>query len=185
MVNSMRAVALLRGINVGTGTRVPMAELRELAEGIGLTDVATYVQSGNLVFTTAPLDEARLASSLEAAILTAFGVTSPVILRTQAELAAIGSAHPLAAGVERAALLHVVFLRDAPSKEDLARLDPARSPAERFMLDGRELYVHYPDGSGRSKLTLDYIERRLGTVATARNWNTVQKLVAMTASPDR
>ncbi|MEO8511906.1 MAG: DUF1697 domain-containing protein [Chloroflexota bacterium] len=181
----MRAVVLLRGINVGTGTRVPMAELREVAEGIGLTDVATYVQSGNLAFTVATLDEARLASSLEAAILTGFGVRSPVMIRTGAELATVASSHPFAADEERPALLHVVFLRAAPAKEDLARLDPARSPADRFTLDGREFYLHYPNGSGRSKLTLDYIERRLGTVATARNWKTVQRLATMTEKPGR
>lgn len=185
MVHGMRAVALLRGINVGAGTRVPMAELRELAEGLGLADVATYVQSGNLVFSTPSLDETQLASSLEAAIATAFAVRSPVIVRTDAELATVAAAHPFAADEPQPAMLHVAFLRDAPSKADLAKLDPARSPTDRFALAGRELYLHYPGGSGRSKLTLDYIERRLGTVATARNWRTVQKLAAMTGTPAR
>jgi uncharacterized protein (DUF1697 family) len=185
MVHGMRAVALLRGINVGAGRRVPMGGLRELAEQLGLTEVATHVQSGNLVFSTRSFDEARIASSLEAAIATAFGVTPPVIVRTGAELASIAAAHPFAAGELRPAMLHVAFLRDAPSKAALASLDPARSPGDRFTLAGRELYLHYPNGSGRSKLTLDYIERRLATVATARNWRTVQQLAAMTENPDR
>jgi uncharacterized protein (DUF1697 family) len=184
MVDGMRAVALLRGINVGTGTRVPMAELRDLATGLGLTDVATYVQSGNLVFAAATVDEARLAPKLEAAIQAAFGVRSPVLIRTGAELATVATAHPFAGDEARTTHLHVIFLRGAPTQDDFARLDPARSPADRFKLSGRELYVHYPDGSGRSKLTLAYIEQRLGTVATARNWRTVQQLATMTENPE-
>ena len=129
-------MALLRGINVGGSARVPMAELRELCEGVGLTDVATYVQSGNVVFTAASLDAAISFSS-------------------------------------------------APSKERAAALDSDRSPGDRFALRGRELYVHYPNGQGRSKLTVDYIEKALGTVGTARNWNTVQKLRAMVTEVDR
>lgn len=179
MVHGMRAVALLRGINVGTGTRVPMAEVRALAEGLGLTDVATYVQSGNVVFTVPSLHEAQLASSFETAIASAFTVQSKVLIRTESQLAGVAAAHPFEADEPRPAMLHVVFLRDARSRDDLASLDPARSPGDRFVLTGRELYLHYAKGSGRSKLTLDYIERRLGTVGTARNWNTVQKLVEM------
>lgn len=181
----MRGVALLRGINVGGSARVPMAELRELFDSLGLTDVATYVQSGNVVFTAASLDAAKLAGALEKEIAAAFKVRSSVLVRTGRELAAIGSRHPFEADEPTPAKLHVVFLRGAPSKERAAALDPDRSPGDRFALRGRELYVHYPNGQGRSKLTVDYIEKALGTVGTARNWNTVQKLRAMVTEVDR
>ena len=96
------------------------------------------------------------------------------------ELAAIAGRNPfLATDKERdPATLHVAFLSEQPSAAAAAKLDPNRSPPDAFMLDGRELYLSYPNGSGRSRLTLDYLERCLGVQATARNWRTVQRLAA-------
>lgn len=175
----MRAVALLRGINVGSGARVPMAELRALFESLDLTEVATYVQSGNVLFTGATIDEAKLADTLERSMATRLKVRSTVVIRTKREFAALATKHPFAVVEEMPAKLHVIFLRDAPSKSRAAELDPDRAPGDRFTLQGRELYVHYPNGQGRSKLTLDYVERTLRTLGTARNWSTVQRLDEM------
>lgn len=175
----MRAVALLRGVNLAGKTRVGMPELRALAEEIGLTDVSTYLQSGNLVFSATATD--GLAARLEKALASTLAFAPKVVVRTADELKAIAARHPYAADEPLPARLHVVFLRDVPAADRKDDLDPERSPGDRFALRGRELYVHYAGGQARTKLTLDYIERRLGTVGTARNWNTVQKLRELTA----
>jgi uncharacterized protein (DUF1697 family) len=172
----VRGVALLRGINVGGRARVAMAELREVFERLDLTDVATYLTSGNVVFSAPSIAEGRLVPRLEKEIEGTLGVACKVLLRKTSELADVAREHPFSADEPVQAKLHVVFLREVPSAAAAKRLDPNRSPGDRYALRGRELYIHYPNGQGRSKLTVDYVERQLGTVGTARNWNTVVKL---------
>ena len=106
-----------------------------------------------------------------------------VVVRSGAELAAVAGRNPfLAAGADRdPATLHVAFLSERPAAAAMATLDPDRSPPDAFAVDGREVYLSYPNGSGRSRLTLDYLERRLGVEGTARNWRTVQRLAALLA----
>jgi uncharacterized protein (DUF1697 family) len=176
----MRAVALLRGVNVGGKARVPMGALRELVEGVGLADVQTYVQSGNIVFSSPRRDAESLAPSLEKEIAAAFGVQTKVLVRSARQLAALE--HPFLDDEKELGRLHVLFLRDRPADTAVRRLDPERSPPDRFEVKAREVFVHYPGGAGRSKLTTDYFERVLGTVGTARNWKTVLKLRELTAS---
>jgi uncharacterized protein (DUF1697 family) len=175
----MRAVALLRGVNVGGKARVPMGELRELVEGVGLADVETYVQSGNFAFSSPRPNAESLATSLEKEIAAAFGVQTKVLIRTARQLAALE--HPFLADEAEHARLHVLFLRDRPGTAEVRRLDPERSPPDRFEVKGREIFVHYPNGAGRSKLTTDYFERTLGAVGTARNWKTVLRLKELVA----
>jgi uncharacterized protein (DUF1697 family) len=172
----MKAVALLRGINVGGKTRVPMPKLRELFESLGLTDVQSYVQSGNVVFSSKSTKLAAPVASLEEKIAETFRVQVNVLLRTATELGKIAADHPFLADESELSHLHVVFLRDAPTRAAAGKLDPDRSPPDRFVVKRREIFVHYPNGSGRSKLTLGYFERTLGTIGTARNWKTVLKL---------
>ncbi len=168
-------VALLRGINVGGRNSVPMADLRSVLETLGLEDVTTYIQSGNVVFRS--YDSAKaIASRMEKAIEDAFGLRPAVLIRTTAELAKIVESSPFA----DTAKVHVVFLDRKPAAQDAARLDPGRSPPDSFELVGRELYLLLPNGAGRSKLSVDYLERTLGVRATQRNWNTVLKLLALT-----
>ncbi len=165
-----RQVALLRGINVGPTTAVPMAGLKASFEALGLTDVVTYVRSGNVAFsgkTTAGALEKRIAAD--------FGRTYPVVVRTAAELRKIADASPFP--TEDGKRLHVVFLNGPPKA---AKLDPDRSPPDRFEVVGREIYWHAPDGVGRSKITIDWFEKSLGVRGTARNWNTVLKLIELT-----
>jgi uncharacterized protein (DUF1697 family) len=163
-----RCVALLRAVNVGGRGRVPMAQLRELMEDLGYTDVATYVQSGNVVF-TAP-KAAGLAAALEKPYAKEFGFEIPVIVRTQAEMAAIVKANPLGKIADDPAKQVVFFLADKI---------PALAP-DVFELHGREIHAWLPNGLGRSKLPQVLTTKRLGTNATARNWRTVEKLLAMT-----
>jgi uncharacterized protein (DUF1697 family) len=172
----MRAVAFLRAVNVGGRSRVPMKELRELLESLDLTDVGTYVQSGNVVFTARASGADALAAALEKAIAEAFDVKAKVLLRTQSELRNVAARHPFAADDPEPTHLHVLFLRDKPTKAKVGQLEEDRFLPDRFSVKGREVFLHYPNGQGRSKLTIDYFERRLETVGTARNWKTVLAL---------
>jgi uncharacterized protein (DUF1697 family) len=172
-------VALLRGINVGGKNTIPMSELKSSLSSLGLEDVVTYIQSGNVVFRT-PGDAHDVAHDIEQRIAKDFGVDVTVLLRTPAQLRAVARSNPYLGDDGDLSKLHVVFLSGRPAVSAVAELDPERSPPDEFSLLRREIYLRLPNGSGRSKLTVDYFERRLGVAATARNWNTLIKLVALT-----
>ncbi|MGH6957682.1 MAG: DUF1697 domain-containing protein [Caulobacteraceae bacterium] len=171
-------VALLRAVNVG-GRTATMAELRAMVAGMGLEAPRTLLQSGNLVFR----GEARgpaLEADIERAFEARFGFASDVIVRTREEWRAVIEANPLGAMAERdPAHLLVMPLKAAPAAEALAALVAWDKGPETIRPAGRALYIAYPDGVGRSKLTNALIERRLGVKGTARNWNTALKLAAM------
>jgi uncharacterized protein (DUF1697 family) len=172
-------VALLRGINVGAKTKVPMAELRSSLESLGLEDVTTYIQSGNAVCRSRTAGTPALAARIERRIRKDFGIDAAVLLRTPAELAKVVNSNPFVRAGADPAKLHVAFLDSVPPRKAVAGLDPERSAPDEFEHRGREIYLHLPNGFGRSKLTIDYFERRLGVRATARNWRTVNKLIEL------
>ena len=167
-------VGLLRGINVGGKNKVPMAALRAVFESLGHTDVSTFIQSGNVLFTAAGK---VTPTSVEAAIGKQFGIDLTVVLRTPRELEKVLGANPFA--VVDHSQLHVGFLARKPSAAELAKLDAERFRPEEFAVRGCELYLHLPNGMGRAKLPA-YLDRRLGIPTTVRNWNTVTKLVELT-----
>jgi uncharacterized protein (DUF1697 family) len=172
--------ALLRGINVGGKNMVPMAELKPALESLGLEDVVTYIQSGNVVFTSSKRSARAVAADVERQIGKVFGIDVAVLLRTPPQLKKIAAANPfMTKGADRSKL-HVVFLDRAPAKAKIAKLDADRSPPDEFAVDGREIYLLLPNGAGRSKLTIDWFERGLGVRATARNWKTLEKLIELT-----
>ncbi len=174
-----RFVALLRGVNVGGKNRIPMRALRSSLEALDFQDVVTYVQSGNVVFRSPEGGEHALAARIEQRIAADLGPKVAVLLRTHDELDAVSRGNPFLAPETDPTRLHVVFLDRPPARDAIAALDPDRSPGDSFALAGRELYLHLPNGSGRTKLTIDWFERRLDVVATARNWRTVTKLVEL------
>ncbi|MER6955230.1 MULTISPECIES: DUF1697 domain-containing protein [unclassified Streptomyces] len=175
--------ALLRGINVGGSRKVPMAELRTLLEGIGLGDVRTYLQSGQAVFSSAHGDEETLAAELTAAIEKRFGFVVDVIVRDHAFLKAVAEACPYPAAELEAKQLHVTYFSGPVDEERYAGIDRAAFLPEEFRLGDRVLYLYAPDGLGRSKLAEQLSRPRVhkGLIATTRNWNTVVKLVELTA----
>ncbi|MEX1133414.1 MAG: DUF1697 domain-containing protein [Acidimicrobiia bacterium] len=173
------AVALLRGANVGGHSRLEMAELRSALSNQGFDGVQTYLQSGNIVLDPGRRLLQELATALETAIADQFGLEVRVIVRGKDDLAAVAAAHPFRDDDSDHSRLHVVFLETAPAACKVADLDPDRSPPDRFEVKGREIFVSYPNGQGRSRLGLDYFERQLGMAGTARNWNTVTKLLEM------
>jgi uncharacterized protein (DUF1697 family) len=172
-------LALLRGINVGGKNMLPMQDLIALFSQAGCRGVRTYIQSGNVLFGADPDLAAALPALIASRIAERFGYRVPVVLRTAAQLAEVVRANPfLEAGAAEDAL-HVLFLADQPSETAIAELDPDRSPPDAFAVRGREVYLHLPNGMGRTRLTSAYFDAKLSTVGTARNWRTVTTLLGM------
>jgi uncharacterized protein (DUF1697 family) len=177
----MTHVALLRGINVGGKNPLPMKELARMFENAGGANVRTYIQSGNVIF-EAPAGAPKLSDAVTRAIEKRYGYRIPVVLRTSDQLQKTIRGNPfLSAGIDPK-WLHVYFLADVPSAACCSTLDPQRSAPDVFELRGREIYLHVPNGMGRSKLTNAYFDSKLSTVSTARNWSTVLKLAEMMAT---
>ena len=170
-------VILLRGINVGGKAKLPMAQLREIAEGIGLADVQTYIQSGNLV-ATASVAPATVAEQLRAAIEKATGLDVPIIVRTVTQWRDVIDANPFPGAASIGTTLHVTFL-DGAAPDELVGFDAAEFAPEEFAVVGSELYLHLPDGMGRSKLAVKLHRLPGASTGTARNWNTVRKLAEL------
>lgn len=180
-------VALLRGINVGGGGKVPMAGLRELVTSLGHSEVSTYIQTGNIIFTPSTDDPAGLARDLEAAIADSFAVRSSAIVLSRAELAEVISANPYPDEPELR-YVHGVFLPADPDEaagrlvtEGVAQA-AIRGSRDEAAIVGRTLYLHTPDGFGTSELARELLLNRRSNpfaAGTARNWNTITKLLAL------
>ncbi|MFG2638276.1 DUF1697 domain-containing protein [Streptomyces sp. NPDC048362] len=175
--------ALLRGINVGGGRKLPMAELRTLMTGLGHTGVRTHLQSGQAVFTTDDGDTQSLAERLSRVIEERFGFAVDVLVRDHAYLSAVAEACPFPAADLEARQLHVTYFSAPVTPDRFAEIDQAARLPEEFRLGDRCLYLYAPDGLGRSKLAEQLARPRItkGLIATSRNWNTVLKLVELTA----
>ena len=177
-----RYAALLRGVNVGGKNRLPMADLRDVFSAAGCAAVQTYIQSGNVVFEAAPDLAERVTDIVTRAIRRRFGYETAVIVRSSEELRKVAASNPFdTSGDPR--LLHVAFLEDTPDAEAVSRLDPERSPLDAFAVRGRNVYLHYPNGVARSKLTNEYLAAQLRTASTMRNWRTVLTLREMVDAP--
>ncbi|MEU4794889.1 DUF1697 domain-containing protein [Streptomyces sp. NPDC023327] len=174
--------ALMRGINVGGHKKVPMAGLRTLLEELGHSDVQTYLQSGNAVFTALRGDEESLGAELRAAIEEHFGFAVDVLVRDGAYLRAVADACPFPAAELEAKQLHVTYFSAPVDPARFAAIDQAAHLPEEFRLGDRALYLYAPDGLGRSKLGEQLSRPALtkGLIATTRNWNTVTRLVELT-----
>jgi uncharacterized protein (DUF1697 family) len=163
-------IALLRGVNVGAGRKVPMHELRALFDTLGNTNVRTYIQSGNVVFTAKAGAPARVGSAIEEGIERDLGLDVAVLLRTPADLARVLRRNPFGADA------YVTFLDEMPDRARVAALDSARYQPDEFVVDGRTVFVRCPNGYGRTKINNTFFERKLATKATTRNWKTVTTL---------
>ncbi len=150
-----------------------MADLRSLLEDLGAEDVATYVQSGNVVFKSGR-SAADLAKAIERELERGLGLDITVLLRTKGQLAKLVAANPF--GVKEPTKLHVTFLAETPPRARVASLDPDVGGSDEFRVSGREVYLRFPNGYGRSKLSNAYFEKQLGVRATTRNWKTVTTL---------
>ena len=179
-------VALLRGVNVGGKNKVPMRELALVFERAGCGNVTTYIQSGNAVFDAPAAIAERLPDILSRGIADRFGLRVPVVVRTAMELEQAARDNPFLVKGCDTNTLHVLFLADRPAAQDIAALDPERSPGDAFTVRRQEIYLRCPNGVGRSKLTTAYFDAMLRTTSTCRNWRTVLELVALaSARPGR
>jgi uncharacterized protein (DUF1697 family) len=170
-------IALLRAVNVGGRNKLPMKALASELQALGMSDIRTYIQSGNVVFRGPGKRATRLAAQIGAAIEARFGFEPHVVVISDEDLAAAvaGNPFPESTDSDRRAL-HLFFLDDAPRDTDLERLNTVRQRDERWDVSGRFLYLHAPDGVGDSKLATQ-VERILGVTATVRNWRTVCALL--------
>ncbi|MBU1424325.1 MAG: DUF1697 domain-containing protein [Gammaproteobacteria bacterium] len=173
-------IALLRGINIGGNHPLPMKELSALLTGMGLRDVQTYIQSGNVVFRCNQKDKAALAAKISKAIEAQHGFAPQVLLLEAAELRKAMADNPFPEAEAIPQSLHLLFLKEIPQRPDLKSLEALRMGNERFRLAGKVFYLHTPDGVGNSKLAAR-AEKLLGVTASGRNWNTVCKLAEMAA----
>ncbi len=178
-----RMVALLRAVNVGGTRKVPMADLREILTAEGFADVATYIQSGNVVLSSG-LGAAATAAAFEAAFARRFGFEAPVVLRTAAEWASYAGDGPFTeAKRDRPNLVHLC-LAAGPMKPGAVEAVRAKAAAgEQVEAAGDALWIDYPHGAGTSKITPAVLDRAAGAPVTSRNWNTVRKLQEMLAAP--
>jgi uncharacterized protein (DUF1697 family) len=171
-----RFVAFLRGINVGGKNKIAMGDLRSVCTEQGLENVETYIQSGNVAFSTRSRSASNVESAFEKALKASTGLDITVVARRSTELARTVADNPFVRESPKPTHLVVVFLKSTPRQTsiDLSTYGP-----EVAVRKGRDLYIHYVNGQGRSKVTNAVLERLLGVPGTARNWNTVTKMVAL------
>ena len=170
-------VAFLRGINLGSNRRVSMGDLRELLEGHGYEDVRTHLQSGNVILSTT-VSGVPLERALERQLADGLGIEVEVLVRSRKQLADVVARDPLGTVAKNPSRYLVSFLRSKPPAKVVRDLTAADLAPARLVIAGRELYAWHPDGVQQSKLS-KVLAQRLGVAATARNWNTVTKLLEL------
>lgn len=176
-------VALFRGINVGGRNVLPMKELVALLENLGLQNVRTYIQSGNVVFRSENDDLSELSSTIRSEIKKHHGFEPHLLLLGREDLEKAIGVNPFPEAESEPKTLHLNFLASVPANPDLNVLESLKKENERFHLDGNVFYLHAPDGVGRSKLAAN-AERLLGVPMTGRNWRTVTKIMEMAEEVD-
>lgn len=176
-------IAILRGINVGGKRKILMADLRLLFQGLGFTNIHTYIQSGNVIFDTDGKEENhKVADKIEKQILEHFGFDVPVIVRTAKEIKQTVSANPFlkeGAAIER---LYLTFLKKDPAPENIETIKTFNYPPDRFKIQANNVYGFCSGKFSDTKYTNNFFEQKLKTAATTRNWKTVLKLLEMTSS---
>lgn len=176
-MSSTSYIALLRGINVSGKNLIKMADLREALLDVGLSDVSTYIQSGNILFKSEQ-DPESLTRLIESTLLKDFDIQVPVMVFARTYLEEIVKHQPFEFDTEPNKLA-ISFLSNAVDSVHLSELDHLIMQGESVEMGDQVLYLYYPNGQGRSKLSGNAIERKLGVTATARNWNTVNKLLVL------
>lgn len=179
MSKTVKYVAFLRGINVGGKNKVKMETLREICASLGFENVKTYINSGNVVFETAKLDDNKLAAKIEKAIEKEFLLNIKVMARTIAEIEDIIKNNPFEGQFENDKDLHVLFLDEELPKEKREMLLSNNNENEMFAVRGREIYYLMRVSFSDSLMGKDYIGKKLKVSATARNWRTVNKILEL------
>lgn len=171
-------IALFRGINVGGRNTIKMADLKELLEGLCLKDVNSYIQSGNVVFRSDPVDTALLGETISATIADNYNFKPKVLILEKEEFIQAMEANPFPDAESDDRFLHVLFLTATAETPDMEGFEEVKKESEQYELKGNIFYLYAPDGVGRSKL-MSKIDRLLGVPTTGRNWRTMKKIRAM------
>ena len=167
---------LLRAVNVGGNNLVAMPRLRAALTADGFTNVQTYVQSGNVIVESRA-NSSKLEHRVAKIIHDEFGIDVAMVVRTAAQLRATVTGNPFAGRDEKQ--LYVMFLASAPSPAAIARIDTRRSPGDEVLVRGHDLYLHLTNGAARTKFSVAYLEKCLGTSGTMRNWNTTNRVTLL------
>ena len=175
-------IAMLRGINIGGKKIVRMEHLRASFEALEFGRVRTYVQSGNVIFKAVRASPDDLSRTIAEKISKDFGFPIPVVVRTSDEIGKIVGGNPFLNETELDhSNLHITFLGAPPAKNAKERIDALNAGPDQFRIKGREIYLHCPDGYGRTKLSNNAIEKALSVGATTRNWKTVSTLARISS----
>lgn len=172
----MKYIAFLRGINVGGKTIIKMEELRKVFSTLGFENVKSYIQSGNVIFETTETDPVKLTNQIEDAVETNFFKT-PIMIRSIEEIKNAMENNPFAGEEFEDKLFHLVFLNEKLSDEKIELLLSNNNEMEKFAVREREIYCLLRDGVANSLLGKKYIDNKLKTPSTARNWRTIKKLL--------
>jgi len=177
----MKYVAFLRGINVGTSGRIRMEELTKIFAGLGLKNVQTYIQSGNVIFESAEKNQEKLAAKMEAALHKKMKMEVPCCLRTEAEVRAVAKADPFRGNrLRETGKYYVAFLREAPEPAQAGVLEGFSSDIELYKVKGREVYVVFTaEKRAKVKFSGNAVEKTLAVRATGRNHNVVCEIAEL------
>jgi uncharacterized protein (DUF1697 family) len=168
-------IAILRGINVGGKRKILMADLKSMCEKLELKNVKTYIQSGNLIFNS-DRQNSELENDLEKAITEKFGFNVPVIVRTEKEIETSINDNPFFDKDADVKQLHLTFLKEKPSKENIDKTLTYNYEPDKFKIDKKDAFIFCAGKYHESKLTNNFFEKQLKVVATTRNWKTILKL---------
>ena len=173
-------IAILRGINVSGKNKIAMKDLKAALDGAGFQNVATYIQSGNVVFKHKQTAEKTLAQQITQLIKTNFGLDVPVLVRTAENIQQAYNHNPFLKQKDiDTEKLHITFLADVPTQENIDKINTYSYPPDEFIIAGDNVYVHCPDSYGNTKITNTFFENKLKVQATTRNLKTVTKLIEM------
>lgn len=178
---STTLVSMLRGVNVAGQNMLKMSKLAELYESLGFKNVRTYLQSGNVVFSHNSGEPAKVATKIEKALAQRLALDVTVFLRTSQDMGGVVAKNPF----RHQKMIYITFLRTKPENVPMDKLNSVRGPGEEFRIIDREVFLYLPNGSGRTKLSNNHLEKTIGLPATTRNWNTVTALAEMSAHSSR
>lgn len=178
-----KKIAILRGINVGGKRKILMADLKLLFQNLGFSNIITYIQSGNVIFNDAKdVNDLELAQQIERAITAKYQFDVPVIIRSSKEIVKAVKKNPFyQKDAEDISQLHLTFLNDLPTKENLTKIESYNYEPDKFAINGKEVFIFCAGKYHQSKLTNNFFEKKLNLSATTRNWKTVLKLIELSA----
>ena len=174
-------IAILRGINVGGKRKILMADLKQLLDENGFENIVTYIQSGNVIFSS-DWSVKEIEGLIKQTIFSKYGFDVPVLVRTKNEIKTIFNSNPFLSKETDINKLYVTFLSEIPSNENLEKLNTIHFSDANYSLVGSQLYICYDTKCSDSKLTNNLIEKKLNVTATSRNWKTVTKLFELSNS---